>query len=90
MSLQLINNVRTPWGAAGEDFPVEELDNILAYHIQKGHLSIVSEDEAEDLTPKQRVQAQAKGLGLSTSGSQEQIEQRIAEFLADSAADVAP
>jgi hypothetical protein len=83
MSVQLLNKVRTPWGGPGEDFEVETLDNILAYHIQKGHLEIVA--DGEDLTPKQRLQAQAGALGLSTGGSEAQLQARIDSHLAENA-----
>lgn len=84
--MKLLNNVQTPWGPAGTDFEVEELDSTLAWHVEKGNLSQVVEGE-DDLTPKQRAVLQAQELGVSTSGSQAQIEKRIADHLAEKAGD---
>jgi hypothetical protein len=82
--MKIRNNVTTPWGPPGSEFEVDDLDSPLAWHVDKGTLTVVVED-AEGLSPKQQAVAQAEELGLSTYGSQAQIEERIEKHLAEAA-----
>ena len=57
--------------------------NALAYFARHGYQvdgkSSTSGSDGKELTPKQKAQAEAKSLGLSDSGTKDEIEARIAE-----------
>lgn len=73
-------NKNTPWARRGETFTVETLSVAQDWHVNRGTLTVVDDGEPEPaLTPKQAAVAKAEKMGLDTSGTRAQIEERIKE-----------
>ena len=65
-----------PWGPTGSEFHVQELDDTEEHYVRNGTLVVV--DTYAGMTSKERAVARAEALDLDTSGTEKDIEKRIA------------
>lgn len=77
-----------PWGKVGSEIHRKEVVGNIAHHVKTG--ALVEVDTYAGMTAKERAQARAKALGLSTKGTEKQIEERIEEYEAEQVTGTAP